>query len=269
MKIVTCASIIACLALSTAGCAGQSVSLSTPEESKTNVTSGAVRQANAESRYQGVQRLSSVSTLKHIPESVEEFMLHDKLDAAVTGEVLSTRVEISKSGMTASTFTEFRVQKSSNPGSISPKSVITVEFPGALTTKGAMHQTFSQKVDENGTVIAESVDPNDPTPLLVEFDSAPPPLTGDELLVFLTSEDVPEGEKFWYSLSLHRGIYAKPAPQGARMDAADQPYVRSVTPGINPGDDHLKNLSVAQLNQVISKLAGKRSSDSGFNHRPL
>lgn len=269
MKITFCTSVVACLAMSTAGCGGQSVSVSTHEESKVSATSEEARVADSATRYKDVQRLSSVSTLKHNPQSVEDFMLHDKLDAAVTGEVLSTRVVIAKDGMNASTFAEFRVQKSSQPDSISPQSVVTVEFPGALTTKGAMHRAFEGKIDESGAVITKAVDPNDPTPLLVEFDSSPPPLTGDELLVFLTSESVPEGQKFWYALSLHRGTYVSSAPKGTRVDVADQAYVRSVTPEIDPGDEHLKNLSVAQLNQVISKLAGNGSSNSGFNHKPL
>lgn len=234
-----------------------------------SATSDGSRLAVAATRYKDVQRLSSVSTLKHTPGSVEEFMLHDKLAAAVTGVALSTRVEISKGGGSASTFAEFRVQKSSVPTSICPASAVTVEFPGVLTTKGAMYRAFSQKVDENGNAIAETVDPKDLTPLLVEFDSSPPPMTGDELLVFLTSESVPEGEKFWYPLSLHRGTYAKPGPQGATVDSANQSYVRSVTSGIDPGGEHLKTLSVSQLNEVISELAGRRSSSSGFNHKPL
>lgn len=234
-----------------------------------SATSAGGRLANAATRYKDVQRLSSVSTLEHTPGSVEEFMLHDKLAAAVTGVVLSTRVEISKGGGSASTFAEFRVQKSSVPTSICPASVVTVEFPGVLTTKGAMHRAFGKKLDENGKVIAEAVDPKDLTPLLVEFDSSPSSMTGEELLVFLTSHAVQEGRKCWYALSLHRGTYIKSAPQENGMGADDQPYVRSVTSGIDPGGEHLKTLAVSQLNEVISELAGRRSSSSGFNHKPL
>lgn len=95
--------------MSTAGCGGQSVSLSNHERAPVSATSKDVRKPDPATRDKNVQQLSAVSTLNCNRESVERYMLHDRSDAVDTGVVLSTRVEVAKVGICAFIFAELRI----------------------------------------------------------------------------------------------------------------------------------------------------------------
>lgn len=220
--------------------------------------------------YEGILRLKSISNLMHSPTTVNEFMLHDKLGAAVTGRVLSTKVEVSPPpGLVTSTYTEFQVLKSSKPEDFAPNDVITVKFAGGLTTKGALHEEFDVKEDKNGVPLSTPVKPDDLTPVLVEHDGSPPPVVGDEMLVFLTSDMVPAGAKYVYPLSLHRGTYTKDRSAKPQRSDAGTVFSRNFQPAIDPGDGHLKTLTIQQLNDVITQLRANRSTNPSFDHKPL
>lgn len=208
------------------------------------------------------EQVGAVGMLIDRPKTFEEFLTYEKLDAVVTGKVVSSKVlPVRSPADYPKTVVTVAVAKSSNPDQVKPGSEVLVRFKGARTTKGAVHRIFETKQKPDGTTEGNVVSPDDSTPINFDMNGLVPPQAGDELLLFLKPHNKTNGDR--WVLSGNRGTYLRGAA-GASRSAVEGEYSRAV----EGSDGHLARVSVAKLNQTISQILSQRST-TNFKHKPL
>lgn len=254
MRVLSCLIALAMIGSVTACAQGPGVDVSTHKAAQTT-------QAN-DPATQEVERVGAIGMLADKPATFEEFLTYSTLDAVVTGKVLSTRVlPVNSPADYPNTVVTFAVEKSSKPEHVKPGSEVLVRYEGARTTKGEVHKIYEVKQKPNGGPEGSKVLPSDKTPITFDMNGQVPPQVGDQLLLFLEPHSETNGDR--WVLSGHRGTYYRTKDNNARAEAGES-YSRD-TEGT---DGHLAWLSVAKLNDVITRLKSQRSQN-GFDHKPL